>query len=156
MHKINSAVDERACNADVVRLDPVSPVRAPGHRNDSQVAGLPYVSHPAAQLIGSSIVEGGHEMYAGTILGGCPVVRDYARGTTKGKGQRPSTGPLDRNAGSRPSLEKRQPDADGPKPRRGEDIKSFHQAAAPEVEYMVVGQHTHVRPNGGHRLDVCR
>ena len=61
-----------------------------------------------------------------------------------------------RNDGWRPSLEKSQPGADGLKPSRGEDIKSFHQAAAPEVEYMVVGQHTHVRPNGGQRLDVCR
>lgn len=41
MHKIYSAVDEPAREADLLRLDPIPPVRTPVRRNDGQVAGLP-------------------------------------------------------------------------------------------------------------------
>ena len=42
------------------------------------------------------------------------------------------------------------------KPRCGEDIEGFQQAAAAEVEHVVVGEHADIRPDGGQRLGVCR
>ena len=104
MDKIDSAVDEPMRKAHLFRFDAIAPVRAPVCGDDHHVTGLPYVAHPAAQLIGECLSKGGKKMDAWLILGGCPPEWDTAGWRAESEDQDPSTRPWDRNNGWRPSF----------------------------------------------------
>ena len=95
-------------------------------------------------------------MDAWLILGGCPPVWDTAGWRAESEDQDSSTRPGDRNNGRRPSFAQGPSRAGCPELTRREDIERFKQPAAPEVEYVVIGQHAGVRSDGDDRLDVGR
>src|SRR6188472_3936260 len=76
MHKINTAINEAVRKANLLRIDPISPVRAPMRGNDCHVTGLPYVLHLAANLISGRTCECSHDMDTGSILAGSPLIGD--------------------------------------------------------------------------------
>ena len=153
--QVGPAVDQPVGEADLAGAHAIPPVRSPVDGDHSEVTGPLFGPDPAGDIVGGGVGQIRQHVDAGPVPGGGPVGRDPA-GTGAARQHDDTAAARHRDGYRPPRLLAVPPGPCRAQPGFGQGFQGVLQAAAAEVEHVVVRQRAHVRPDGGHAGQVAR